>query len=293
MKPHYKGVLFASIGSIGWGVGGVCSEWLFKQGTDPHALTVFRMFCGGFIFLAMMPAKANLATNIMQIFRNIRLLLKIILFALLGMLLCQYGYYLCIANSDAGTATMLCYIGPVFVMLASCVLHKKLPKRGEVLALLAAFVGVFLLATKGDFTTLHLNVYAMMWGLGAAFGMIFYTLLPLGLIKTYGSLFVMGVALIIASATLGLIVRVWEIPFEWNLTNIFGLFVVVMSGTVGAFWFFLRGVVLIGAVKASMIAALEPLSAVILSSLLFGTQFLPIDYLGFLTILSSVFVMQF
>ena len=63
---------------------------------------------------------------------------------------------------------------------------------------------------------------------------------------------------------------------------------IVLVGTVGAFTFFLQGIHLIGPVKASLLACLEPLTAVALSSLCLGSRFSAADLAGSACILMTV-----
>ncbi len=289
-----KGLLFAIFGAVSWGASGVVSEFLFKGGTDPHVLSVYRMFFAGIIFLMwayIMPPKKN-KKPLRVLLKTKNDLLSLILFSVLGMLLTQYGYLLAIAYSDAGTATMICATDPIFIMIAVCVLNKKSPHAQEVLALILAILGVFLLATKGDISTLNININALLWGLSSAFGMIFYTLTPKNIIMHYGSTAVMGYALILASLILAVYIKIWSSGFPFSFQEFLCLMIIVCIGTVGAFYMFINGVILIGAIRASMVGVLEPLSAAFFSFLFLGTSFTMIDIIAFLCILSTIFIIR-
>jgi drug/metabolite transporter (DMT)-like permease len=62
----------------------------------------------------------------------------------------------------------------------------------------------------------------------------------------------------------------------------------VVFGTVLPFSLYLYGVECIGAVKASMLASSEPVTAVLLSALWLDTEFLPPDIIGIVFILLTV-----
>ena len=84
---------------------------------------------------------------------------------------------------------------------------------------------------------------------------------------------------------------IWEagLPSDGRFWWAFG--VIVIFGTVLAFTLFLKGSVMVGPVKASMIASLEPVSATVTMILLLGEPFHFIEGLGFLSILATVFLL--
>ena len=55
---------------------------------------------------------------------------------------------------------------------------------------------------------------------------------------------------------------------------------IVVFGTFGAFFLFLNGMSIIGAVQGSQLGAVEPVSATVCSALLMGTAFSVPDWLG-------------
>lgn len=66
----------------------------------------------------------------------------------------------------------------------------------------------------------------------------------------------------------------------------------VLIGTVFAYTFYLQGVADIGASRASMIACVEPVSAALFSFVWLKTPFVPIDIVGFILVLSAVFLLK-
>ena len=72
------------------------------------------------------------------------------IFAVFGMLPAQYTYFVTIKYSNAGTATVLQYTGPVLIVLYMALRQKRVPTKTECLAVLCALFGIFLLATNGN-----------------------------------------------------------------------------------------------------------------------------------------------
>ena len=56
---------------------------------------------------------------------------------------------------------------------------------------------------------------------------------------------------------------------------------IILIGTVFAYTAFLKGASLIGPVKSSLLASIEPISAVFFAFLIMNEQFYPIDFLGY------------
>ena len=72
--------------------------------------------------------------------------------------------------------------------------------------------------------------------------------------------------------------------------NVVMIAVIVLVGTAGGFSAFLQGVKYIGPVKATLIGCIEPATAAALSAVCLGSTFGMIEMIGFLCILSTVFL---
>ena len=67
---------------------------------------------------------------------------------------------------------------------------------------------------------------------------------------------------------------------------------IVLFGTICAFYFYLTGVKLVGASSASMLACIEPVAATVISVVWLKVRFRMIDLLGFVFVLSTVFIIS-
>lgn len=63
---------------------------------------------------------------------------------------------------------------------------------------------------------------------------------------------------------------------------------IIFIGTIGAFCLYLKGVEYIGALRASMIACIEPVAAAFMSFLFLGTRYSFLDLFAFALIILSV-----
>ena len=121
-----RGIFFTLAGGTMWGFSGTCGQYLFTyKNLDSAWVTVTRMICAGIILLVLAFIKQRKEMKeIMQDKRDRR---QLFIFSIFGLMFCQYSYMTAISHSNAGTATVLQYLGPVLIMIVSCFMAKKLP----------------------------------------------------------------------------------------------------------------------------------------------------------------------
>ncbi len=212
----------------------------------------------------------------------------LLLFAVLGLMFSQYTYMTAISYSNSGTTTALQCTGQVLVLIYSCILVRRWPTRLESVGVVLAVGGTFLLATHGKLGNLAISPLALAWGMASALSLALYTLLPVRLIKKYGSTVVTGWGMLIGGVVLSAATRMWAQPVHLTPSVLLTLAVVVLLGTAGAYSLYLEGVACLGAVKASMIACSEPVAAMMISAVWLHTRFTLCDVLGVAAILSMV-----
>lgn len=157
-----KGIVLTLVGGIFWGVGGSCGQYLFENKEVNSGLLVpIRLFAAGLLILVLQLIRKE---KIFDIWKEKRDAAETLLFALFGMMLCQYSYFTTIQYSNAGTATVLQYTGPAMILVYLCVKAKRWPKAYEIAALIFSCGGVFVLATHGDLSSLALPPEALFLG---------------------------------------------------------------------------------------------------------------------------------
>ena len=285
------GVFLAAFGGICWGFSGSCGEFLFKNyGVPSIWLCSVRMIVSGVIMLAISLVKCR--PQLFAMLKNRRDTLQMLLFGLLGILMSQYSYLTAISYSNAGTATVLQYVGPVFIMIIACVSGKRLPKIGEAVALVLAVVGTFLVATHGNLGSLSISPLALFFGILSAVALIFYTMLPASVIAKYGSMPVMGCGTITVGLVFLPIARPWTYDISLDAAGVAAVGGIVIVGTVMAYTFYLVGVEYAGAVKASVASSVEPVAAAVISAVWLGNSFAPLDIVGFTSVISAVIILS-
>ncbi len=268
-------------GSLCWVFSGVCSQFLFDEyGVDELWLTCVRMLFAATMFIVL-----SLAVDRRALFgipRDKRSVMQAIVFALFGVLFCQVSYMFTISITNAGTASVIQSLGVALVMVYGCVRYRKLPALREVIALMLALGGIFLICTNGNPNELVLPPEGIAWGGITAVSMALYTLLPGSLIARWGSFAVTGYAMLVGGAALVPFIRPWETVPLFDGAGWAAFMVVVIVGTVFAYVLYLQGIAYAGPLLTGMFgSAVEPVGSTILSAVWLGVEFTPATLVGF------------
>ena len=291
MNKTLKGIIFTLIGGISWGFCGSCGEFLFKfRNFNPNWVSCVRLPLAGIILFLLAFAKDKKA--VFNIFKVKKDVVTLIAFGIFGLLISQFGYLTTISHSNSGTATILQYTAIAMILIVVCLKSRRLPNLFESVALLFALCGTFLIATHGNFGLMVISKECLLWGLFAAVGVVCYSIIPEKILQKYGSTAVSGYGMIIGGIVLNLFLRPWQYSVTLDLSAFLALCGVIIIGTVVAFNLYLIGVSLIGPVKAGMVAAIEPVAAAVFSALWLKTTFSAIDIIGFILIISTVFLIN-
>lgn len=286
-RTKFSGLLMALSSAIFWGISGTCAQFLFeKKSIDPSWLVTWRMILAGIILVVFSLTQEK--RNTFLIWKKPSSAIQLLLFGLLGMVAVQYTYFYSISLSNAATATILQYIGPVFVLAYFAFKNRKWPILAEFGALFLALAGTFLLVTHGSLTELVISEEALIWGILSALALAFYTIQPVGLLRLFSPAAVTGWGMLIGGVSFSLLTQPWYVSGVWDWQTIAAMGYIVIFGTVLAFYFFLRSVTLIGATTASLLCSVEPLAAALTAVIWLGVSFVGMDWLGTFFILQTV-----
>lgn len=291
ISKNIRGTLFAFLGGIGWGFSGACAQLLFRDyQLDPLWLSSIRMLCAGLVLVAF--ALIIRRKPLLQLWKSPRYMLWLLVFTVAGLAFCQITYLLAIEHSNAGTATVLQYIGPVMIVFFLCFKGHRKPTLKEVAAMVLVVSGTFLLATHGNPANMVLSPLGLFWGITSAFALMLYTLIPGGLMLRFGNIPVVASGLLLGGILLTLALQSWTVDPHMELSGYVVMFVgLVFFGTILGFSFYFQAVSDIGAAKTSLIASIETVSATLFAVLWLGTSFSWIDIVGFVFIMATVFLL--
>jgi len=191
-----KGIVMALTAAMLWGVSGTFAQFVFEvKHLDAAWLVTMRLLTAGILLLFFAGLKRD--KDVIKIWQNKQDILLLILFGLLGLFALQYTYFKAIVASNAATATVLQYTGPVFLVIYYSIVNRKLPFALEALAIILASTGVFFLVTHGNIHTLAISSEAFFWGISSAIAGMLNVLLPLRLLNNYSISSVMGWSMLI------------------------------------------------------------------------------------------------
>ena len=285
------GILLSLAGGIFWGFSGSCGQYLFTyHNVSSEWLVPIRMISTGIILLTFCAFKNK--KEIFNVWQGKNNCIRMAAFTVFGLIMCQYAYFTAIEHSNAGTATVLQYLSPAMILVFMCLKNKKIPALTEIIAIILAVGGTFLIATGGNLSNFAVTPTALVWGLLAAIFLVCYSLIPVKLLKISDAPTVLGWGMLIGGIVIMFVFRPWEIMPVISLPLIGAVAGIVILGTVLAYTFYLEGIHLIGATKASIISSIEPVAATIISAVWLGTEFSGTDIIGFVMIISTVFIIS-
>ena len=290
MSKAFKGTLFTVIAGIAWGLSGTSGQYLMAHGISALVLTNIRLIVAGLLLVLLSYTKSK--EQFLAFLKDKSSLFSLLLFSLLGLFLNQLAYLTAIHETNAGTATVLQYVCPVGILAYTCIKDKVAPTIAEILSMILAIGGTFLIATHGQMDQLSMTPAGLFWGLFSALTYALYIILPIKLIQKWGSILVIGVGMtfsgFVAVPFTGIIGA--SIPMSFDIFLAFAG--IILIGTVFAYTAFLKGASMVGPVKSSLLASIEPISAVFFAFMIMRDIFYPVDFLGMAMILLAVTIIS-
>lgn len=283
------GVLSTLVGGIFWGFSGTCASFLFENyQVDTAWLMSVRQLLSGLLFLAVILLTDR--ARFVALLRNRRDCLILLVFAALGVFLNQYGYLMAVRYTNAGTATVMQCLQLVLIMAYACLSSRRAPRKRELLGVVLAFAGTFLIATGGDPSRLSIPPEGLAVGLLSAVGAACMSIIPTSILPKYGSSIVTGSGMLVSGLVTTAFIQPWRAVPAFDGAGWGALVVLVVVGSFLAYFLYMQGVKDIGSMRASLIGTVEPVSATITSAVALGTVFAGTDILGFALIIIMVFL---
>ena len=206
------------------------------------------------------------------------------------MALCQYTYFRSIVIAGAGIATVLQYLAPSMIIIYLLVRHGKRPSTGEIISVILALAGTICLMGNNGFSFESFRSDVLFWGLLSAVGVAVYSVSPVRLLATYGTIPIVGFGMLLSGLVAAALFQQPHSYATWDVWTVVGCFNVVFLGTIVSFNAYLEGVKRIGAVSGSILSSIEPISAAFFGWALLGNQFNWVGILGMDMIIATVII---
>lgn len=257
------GFLLVVSGCFFWGIGGTMSQQLFSQGIEVSWLVSTRLVIAGTLLL-LLQAIFKDRTQILDIWRQKYTAFRLVIFGIVGMLAVQYTYMASIKAGNAAVATLLQYLAPVMIIVWVALRGQSKFTKKDAVTIVLALSGSFFLLTNGSVSALAVPLPAIVWGLLSGVALAFYTLYAIPLLRRFDSLVVVGWAMVLAGGTMSFAQPPWDVDVSaWTGSTIFYLVVVIIFGTMLAFWFYIESLQTLTAKETSLLGNIEPLTAVL------------------------------
>lgn len=286
------GILMTIAGGCLWGLSAACGQFLFDvKGATAKWMVPIRLILAGSLMLFYYIIREK--KEAFRIWKKKRDAIDVMIYGLAGLMLCQFTYYYTIELSNAGTATVLQYISPVLIMILVCISEKRIPKIMEVVALVLAVLGIFLIATHGDIKHLAISKEALVIGLFSAWTVVIYNMQPKRLMRYYPTPYLLAWGMVIGGIVLAMLFKPWQYEVHVDLGVILAFGTIVLLGTISSFSLYMQGVKLIGPGRASLYCCVEPIAATLICAVWLKEPFAAIDIVGFLCIIATILILGF
>ena len=283
------GIILTLLGATLWGVSGTSVQFVGNfRNMNLEWLLTMRLITAG--LLTVLYGWIRQGNAIFNVFRNWRDTLGLIIFGVFGMALCQYTYFRSIVIAGAGIATVLQYLAPSMIIIYLLVRYGKQPSTGEIISVILALAGTICLMGNNGFSFESFRSDVLFWGLLSAVGVAVYSVSPVRLLATYGTIPIVGFGMLLSGLVAAVLFQQPHSYATWDVWTVVGCFNVVFLGTIVSFNAYLEGVKRIGAVSGSILSSIEPISAAFFGWALLGNQFNWVGILGMAMIIATVII---
>ncbi|MGA5689654.1 DMT family transporter [Cytobacillus pseudoceanisediminis] len=271
-----------------WGLSGPMLQWFFQEThLSSSDYLVIRLIAAGIFTLIFLSCRK---VNIFAIWKHPRHWIQLLLFAVLGMLGGQYAFIEAIQVSNGVTATLFQFAGPVLITIYVAIESRRWPSKIHLLAIVTALSGIFLLITNGSLDQILLTDKALWIGFLTALGFAFYTLQPVSLIKTWGTMTIIGWGMLLGGIVLYLLMPSFSFASMAGALNIgtLSMLIAIIVISTLSFLLYIGSLKYLSPTETSLLSSIEPLVAALISFLWLKETFGSYQLVGGVFIIAGV-----
>ncbi len=280
MSLQTKGVILAIISAICYGMNPLGALFLYEEGLNVNSVIFYR-----FIF-------ASILLAIFMLIKKDSFYLKfkeIILLALLGLLfgISAISLFNSFLYMDAGLASTVLFIYPIFVAIIMALFFKEKNSIITILSIIFAFLGVVLLYESDGANVSNFGIFLVIVSslCYAIYIVIINQYLKISALKvTFYSMLFCTITILIHSFFDSSLNIMPLVNFNMWFYTIF----LALVPTIISLLFLIKAIQLIGSTSASILGALEPLTAVLIGVYVFNEKITFWLVIGILFILFGV-----
>jgi len=274
---RFKGHVLIALAAILWGSTSISISYALMSGVDYLAIATITTSIGA-LFIGLYAGKEGF--NIVR--------LDLIIYGALVIATFRALYALSVLINGAGITASLLYTAPLLVALIAPLTIREKPSILDVLLAIIAVFGAYFSSNP------ELRITSV---LGFLVGMALATVYAITIIaikyfysKGYSKKEILIQSTIAAIPTLTLLTIVTESKVVLSYTALLAL---LWGGIISigvALIIYMEGMKIVKAIEASVIATLEPVSALILASLILGERYVLIQLIGIVLIMISAVI---
>jgi len=289
LKGRLLGVLAVAAAATMWGTLGIFAKMLYAEGVSFEALVAFRAVVGWMAVLAFLLLTGG-ASRLKVAGRDLAFLVPL---GSIGIGAFYLLYFYTVQESTVGTAAILLYSSPAFVVVLARLFLGEALGPVKVAALLLTTFGIFLVAGAYAPATLEVSPTVLVTGLlsGLTYGL--YSIFGRPVAGRLGPSVILSYALFFGAALL----VVAALPTLGTLAGLsFGsyalLTMLAVVHTTLAFALYTFGLGRLGAGRAAIVATVEPVVAGALGAVLLGEDLTVPKVVGGVLVISGAALAQ-
>lgn len=282
---NYKGILFAILASVAFGLMPIFAKFAYINGSNPNTVLFFRFTIAALVLLVYLVCKKVS----IKVTRKQFLLLFVT--GLIGYTITTQTLFMSYNYLGVGLATTLHFIYPAFVCIVEYIFLKQKMSRNKLLSLIFAGLGVYALIAFENNTLSALGLFLAVFS-GIAYG-INIIMLAMKQIKdidnrvitmyiTFGA----AVGMLIYSLIDGSLVT--KITINLGISYI----LIAVISTILSMILLLKGIEMIGASSTSILGTFEPIVSIIMGIVVFGEELTFALIIGTVLILISTIILS-
>ena len=264
MSLQTKGVILAIISAICYGMNPLGALFLYEEGLNVNSVIFYR-----FIF-------ASILLTIFMLIKKDSFYLKfkeIILLALLGLLfgISAISLFNSFLYMDAGLASTVLFIYPIFVAIIMALFFKEKNSIITILSIIFAFLGVVLLYESDGANVSNFGIFLVIVSslCYAIYIVIINQYLKMSALKvTFYSMLFCTITILIHSFFDSSLNIMPLINFNMWFYTLF----LALVPTIISLLFLIKAIQIVGSTSASILGALEPLTAVLIGVYVFNEK---------------------
>jgi DME family drug/metabolite transporter len=272
-----------------WGTLGIFAKILYAEGVSFEALVAFRAGVGWIAVLLFVLATGE-AKSLRVPGRDLAFLVPL---GLVGIGFFYLLYFYTVQESTVGTAAILLYSSPAFVVVLARLFLKEALNAAKVLALFLTIGGIFLVAGAYDPANLEVSPTVLLTGLlsGLTYGL--YSIFGRPVASRLGPSVILSYALFFGAVLL----VVAALPTLDTLAGLSSgsyaiLLMLAVVHTTLAFALYTFGLGRLGAGRAAIVATVEPVVAGALGTVLLGEDLTVPKVVGGVLVISGAMLAQ-